>query len=139
MPFSTCWWSSARRCGHVTAGLRVSRYPGRSLGLVILIFTIGSLCLMWLFFMVLHLDCNRSFPCPLPLLLSKTCSSPCKTTFFLSFPHSLIETCTHLPLIFTFVSPLLSWYPLPPHIRFILLEVHLQYTLLTDKHLNWKL
>ena len=117
MCFSTCWWSSACRCGHVTVRVQASRYPGHSLGLVVLIVTVGSLCPVLLFFVILRLDRNRTFPCPLPLLLSKPFSSPRKTTFFLNFLHNLIETCTHLPLTFPFISPLLLWYPPPPHTR----------------------
>ena len=136
MCFSTCWWSSVQRCGHVIVGVRASCYPGHSLGLVILFITVGLLCPMWFFFAVLHLDHSRAFHYPLPLLLLKPCSSPHKTTFFLSFPHSLIESFTHLPLILPFIFPLSSWYPQPSHTRVLLLEVHLQYVFFTYKHLN---
>ena len=53
---------------------------------------------MWSSFVILCFNRNSTFPCPLPLLLSKPCSFPCKTNFFLGFPHSLLETCTIYPL-----------------------------------------
>ena len=98
-------WSGAQRHGNIAARVWSYRCHGHSLGLVVLFVTIGSLHPIWLSFTVFHFDHSKTFPCPLPLLLSKPCSSPCTTTFFLSFPQSLIETCIHLPLTFPFFSP----------------------------------
>ena len=68
--------------------------------------TMGSLCLVWYSFMVLCFVHSRTFPCPLPLLLSKPFSASRKMTFFLSLPHSQIITCPHIPCIIPFPSPI---------------------------------
>ena len=68
--------------------------------------TMGSLCLVWSSFVVLCFVHSRTFPCPLPLLLSKPCFVSHKTNFFLNLPHNLIITCTHIPCIIPFPSPL---------------------------------
>ena len=98
-------WSSAWRSGYIVVGVWSYYHLGHSLGIFFLFIIVGSLCPMWSSFAILCFDRSRTFPYPLPLLLLKPCSSPCTTTFFLSFPHSLAKTCTHLPLTFPFVSP----------------------------------
>ena len=107
---SWCWtcvssWlrCSVRRCGYVDDGGWSYLYLEHSL--VILVINVGSLWLVWYYLMVLCFGRSRIFPCPQHLLFSKPCSSSRKTTLFLEFPHSLIVTCTHLPLIIPFISP----------------------------------
>ena len=117
--------NSAQRRGHGATGVWSYYCRGRSLCLVILFVTMGLRRPVWLSFTVFPFDRSRTFPCPLPLLLLKPCSSPRNTTFFLDFPHSLIETGTHLPLIFPFISPLSSRYPLPSYTVVLLLKMHL--------------
>ena len=126
-----------RGLGYVVVGGWFFLYLTHSLRLVVLIMTVESLFLVWSSFMVLCFYCIQTFPCPLPLLLSKSFSSSCKTIFFHEFAHNLIITCTHLPCIIPLPSPLSSRYPQSLHTIVILLKVHLEYVFSTGKHLNW--